>query len=192
MEKDDYRDRFKLVFNGDFRFSRIFRKDVDSILLQNLTKIKDHEFRKTEHDQQKDSDGADRTVFFPEISVGVRVRRDKPRYIKYADFTVDLKEWRKEKQPNYYFYGYGNSEKRLLRFYALFDYKRFLRKVAEGQIPKSLQKNWEHSLVYFYAFPLKRIFETGCMIDFGGEPELIRQLLGDDAISPKLADFIGV
>lgn len=173
----DYFNHFQRVFDDDFGFSRKFKKTADKILLANLVEMRDHEQRETEEDIIADTNGADRTIQLSPKPIGVRVRREK--YLHFADFTIDTKEWTKTKHPHFYLYAYGNPATKQFLFYMLWYYKEFKKLVTDGKIKPSMEKNKTHSTVKFLAFPLKEIFDKCSVLDFGGTPEAIRKILGD-------------
>lgn len=186
---DDYFKQFKRAFDNDFGFSRQFKKAADKILLQNLAEMKDHEYRETESDVLADSKGADRTVKVPPIAIGVRVRREN--YLHFADFTIDTKEWGNGTYPSFYLYGYGNEETKTFSFYMLWHHKEFIKLAKKGKIKSSVERNQKHSTVHFLAFSLKDIFDKCAVLDFGGTPDAIRQILGDvDNKNSKLGDYV--
>lgn len=188
-DPDDYYNRFRKVFTDDFGFSRKFKREIDKILMGNLAKIKDYEAHENEKDWLNDAQGLDRTIHFPKVDVGIRVRRDKPYYISKAEFTIDFKEWNNKEYPHYYLYGYGNEQTRKLRFYMLFDYRNFRRLVDAGKIKAVIERNKKHSSVYFKCFKLRKIFENHATVGVGGEKKLIQEILGMSIQPVRLDHF---
>lgn len=185
---EDYLKQFKAVFIEDNAFSQKFKRQIDKIILSNLIEIHDHETQPTEQDRTNDINGFDRTITLPITPLGRRIRRNQ--WLKKADFTVDLKEWTKPTKPNYYIYGYANDQETELVFYMFWNYKEFVRLVKEGKIHNGNEKNRNHSTVPFLTFPLKEIFDKCHVLDFGGTPEAIRQVLGNNpSKNSKLGEF---
>ena len=166
FDLDEYKRQFEVVFNDDFGFSRRFAKDIDQILCRNLARIKDFEAHETEEDKQIDIEGIDRRLSV-NTSVGVRIRRLP--YIRYKDFTIDTKEFGSPPYPKYYFYGYGDDETTGIAYYILFDFEQFIKLAKSGKIKGKLQKNEQHSKVYFLAFPIPEIMAKCRIVDHNGE-----------------------
>jgi len=192
MENDleEYYNRYKLVFTKDFGYSRGFTQSVNAIIMRNLAEIHDHEKRTTEQDQIKDSQGADRTIKIPAFTCGIRVRR--PTYVKFADFTMDTKEYTNLKQPEYYIAGYGRLDRKTLSFYMFWNQRQFIKLARENKIKHSVECNKEHSGVSFLAWKFQDIFDRCEILECGGDPETIRQVLDNRRFTKtrKLGEFV--
>lgn len=189
---DDYYNRYKFIFAKDFGYSRGFTKTANAIIMRNLVEIHDHEKRLTEKDEMKDSQGADRTIKIPPFTCGLRVRRPKPQYIAYGDFTMDTKEWNNPNQPNYYLAGYGREDKETFSFYMLWDQRQFMKLAKEGKIKHGIEQNKEHSGVRFLTFKFKDIFDKCEILECGGDSDTIRQVLDNREFvqTQKLGEFL--
>jgi hypothetical protein len=183
---DEYKEHFHFIFTADIAFSRLFTLAANQIIVKNFALLVNHERHETENDLQKDLQGIDRSVKLPNLEgFGLRVRRDKPNYIAWADFTVDDKEWI-EGKSKYYVYGYGNSETKQFRFYILFNYQKLKELVEKATIKRRDRRpNKDHSRVYLNCYGIKDLYNNDLILDYGGEPDLIEQILGKEALENR-------
>jgi hypothetical protein len=178
---DEYKEHFNFIFTQDVAFSQLFRHTARQIIVKNLALIIDHERHEKEDDWQKDLQGIDMTVKV-DLPIGLRVRRDKPKYIAWADFSVDDKEFA-EGKSKYYVFGYGNEQTKQLRFYILFNYQKFKELVLKGIIKRhDRRRNKPHSLVYANYYKIKDLYKNNLIMDYDGESDLIEQILGKEAL----------
>ena len=186
---DEYKAYFKAIFTIDSKFSQKFKKEIDQIILRNLVEIRDHETQPSESDRLKDLSGFDRTIKVAPTTMGRRIRREC--WISKAEFTMDTKEWASPTQPQYYIFGYGNETTHHLSFYILWNHKEFMSLAKKNAIKHGMEKNKRHSRVQFLTFSLKKIFDKCHILDFGGTPEAIRMVLGNNPKKPnrKLGEF---
>jgi len=183
---EEYKKYFESIFISDTGFSEQFRPLAKRILLQNVAIIYDHERHETKEDKQKDLQGIDDTIRINcKVPCALRVRRDKPKYIAKGDFTIDTKEWRIGIEKRYYVYGYGIQKPPRFRLYVFFDYSALKKAERLGKIKGKLEHNYDHSRVPFWCFKLSEMFEIGLILDWGGEKQLIEQILGKDALKPR-------
>jgi len=186
---DEYYNRYKLIFAGDFSYSRKFAKCANAIIMRNIAEIHDHEKRMTEQDKEKDLYGADRTITVAPFTCGLRVRR--LQYLKFAEFTMDTKEFAKKSQPDYYIWGYGNDHEDSLLFYMFWNHRQFMKLARENAIKHGIEQNSKHSAVQFLTFKATDIFDKCDILECGGKAETIRQVLNNRQvpINAKLGEF---
>jgi len=175
MASEDYFSKYAEPFRTDLHFSRDYSADADRIVWTHIATIHDYEKHDTPEDKQMDLAGYDREIRLPRY--GIRVRREK--WITKAEFTVDIKEWAlKIKHPRkYYFFGYTSSIKHALKFWMIFDYKKFKKLATEGKIKYGQETNREHSAVDFLTFKIKDIFNHRLVLCYGGDKETIQQIV---------------
>jgi len=182
---DEYKEYFEPIFRIDCKFSQQFMPLANQILLKNIATIYNHERHETPQDKENDLRGRDRTIVFPKLPCGIRVRRDKPKYLSEGDFTIDTKEWQINLDDKYYVYGYGIENPIKFRLWVLIDYQGLRKAEKAGKICGKLMSNRDHSFVDFWCFKLSEMFKLGLILDWNGEKELIEQILGKDALKPR-------
>jgi len=170
----EYQERYREIFEIDFRFSRDFASEIDKLVLQHLSIVRDYERRETEIDKIRDSQGIDREIS-AKFTFGSRIRRSNA--LKWREFTVDTKEWNLSTYPNYYFFAYTDHVKHKILFWMIFDYRKLRKLVEEGKIKYGIEQNDEHSGVPFLTFKLKDIFDSHLVIAFGGERSISIELV---------------
>lgn len=174
METEDYFSKYAEPFRDDLGFSRDYSADADRIVWSHIAIIHDYERHDTPEDKQMDLAGYDREIRCPKY--GIRVRREYA--VKWAEFTVDEKEWRRStEQRKYYFFAYASSIKHAFKFWMIFDYTKLKRLVEQGKVKAGLQSQERHSGVNFHTFKLRQIFNYRLVLCYGGSNDAIQQIV---------------
>lgn len=143
----EYKDRFKVVFQDDRQFSRRFNAQISRILDEIKLPKQIDNLEGTERDRIQ---GHDFSVGVNYTSVGARVRRFP--FQDWDQFTQDDKE-RNTMACDLYFHGYAMWGENELHSYMIFDGHDYLKHRDTPRIPLiGRRRNKEHSLVWFNCY----------------------------------------
>lgn len=174
---NNYKEQYCEIFNKDFDFNKEYSKDANKIILQELAIIIDYEAKTTGQPHPMDLEGYDRQI---NVTFGFGVRTRKINDVRFAEFTVDLKEWKHQINDPHYYYFYAFAQKppmpHKINFWLLLDYRQLKKLVNQDKIKPSVNQNRKHSLVNFYGFKILELFTHNLIIAYDGDPEVINQI----------------